>query len=366
MMPPKNSLTTGCQRMVAGGPIKQATRTSSILTNMHLLLLLLAASCWVLGATDSIDKHSMFEKMKIVESEGSFSASTLLMKKPITGLQLVFVGISVAVGFAAVICAGYWGHSTNSEDGFGGGLNWTDQVFNWHGKDTCLLPYLCCLFLHSFSRMLSPLPALYEVVCMVSFFCCMSMALVSFRALPLGKPLNKGLHIFWHCCALFCLIMGLIAVFKSHNTKEAAGGLKPNLYSIHSWVGLAVTILFGQNYVLGVLLYGTNLVPLSWKQIYMPFHQFFGEVAYFVAVAAIESGIMEKNVFNGCSYSTSGKDYNPAVNYLDIPAGCRLSNGIGILILTLVICVAFVKSDLFLTARKDDDLTSSLLSDGKL
>ena len=253
-------------------------------------------------------------------------------KKPITSLQTAAAAVSVLVAGAAFICAVRWATSTNTEDGFGGGLNWTDQVFNWH------------------------------VVCMISFVCCMSMAIVSFRVLPLGKPINKAMHVMWHCSALFCLIMGLVAVFKSHNTKVA--GIKPNLYTVHSWVGIAVTLLFGQNYVMGLVMYGTNFMPLSMKQAYMPYHKFLGETVYFLAVAAIESGLVEKNTFSGCSYSVGAKDYNPAVNYLDIPAGCRLTNGIGMIIVALVICVTFVMSDLF--RQKQQDLGSSLMSDGKL
>jgi hypothetical protein len=192
----------------------------------------------------------------------------------------------------------------------------------------------------------------------------MSMALVSFRALPMGKPINKALHVMWHCGALFCLIMGLVAVFKSHNTKVA--GIKANLYSMHSWVGIAVTVLFCQNYTLGVIMYGTNFMPLSLKEMYMPYHKCFGQAAYFLTVAAIESGITEKNTFSSCSYTTSGKDYNPAVNYLDIPAGCRLTNGIGILVITLVLCVVFVMSDLFVQKSAGSGLQDSVRSDHRL
>lgn len=254
-------------------------------------------------------------------------------KKPISSVQSLFSVLAVAVAIASFICALYWAKSTNTEDKFGGGLNWTDKVFNWH------------------------------VVCMVSFFCCMSMAIVSFRVLPLGKPVNKAMHVMWHCGALFCLIVGLVAVFKSHNTKVA--GIKPNLYSLHSWVGMAVTLLFGQNYCMGLIMFGTNFMPLEIKQAYMPYHRFLGETAFYFAVAAIESGLMEKNTFSGCTYTVGHKDYNPAENYLEIPAGCRLTNGIGMLILALVLCVTFVLSDLFIK-RKDSDLTSSMLSDRRL
>lgn len=255
-------------------------------------------------------------------------------KKQITPLQSMVAVIAAALTITAFICAIFWAKSTNTAAGFGGGLNWTDQVFNWH------------------------------VVCMVSFIGCMSMALVSFRVLPLGKPINKFLHVMLHCCALFCLIMGLVAVFKSHNTKIAAGGIKANLYSVHSWVGLAVVLIFGQNYCMGLIMYGTSFMPQSMKEAYMPYHKFLGEAVIYISVAAAESGLVEKNTFSGCNYTVGAKDYNPAENYLDIPAGCRVTNGIAMILLALVICVSFVISDLF--RKKEVDMNSSLLSDGKL
>ncbi len=198
----------------------------------------------------------------------------------------------------------------------------------------------------------------WHVIAMVGFFCSFSLAIISFRLFPLGKPTNKILHILWHCLGLFSLIIGLVAVFKSHNTKVA--GLKPNLYSLHSWLGLAAVLLFGQNYVMGLLHYTTQHMPLELKKRYMPYHTYVGEVAYFVAFAAVETGIMEKNTFApSCKYEIDEKDYNPAEHYMDIPPGCRLSNGIGILILSLMICVSFVLQNRFLsTDKKFDDQES--------
>ncbi len=158
------------------------------------------------------------------------------------------------------------------------------------------------------------------------------------------------------------MIIGLVAVFKSHNTEVA--GLKPNLYSLHSWVGLAAVLLYGQNYVVGMLHYATQHMPLELKKRYMPYHTFVGELTYFVTLAAVETGIVEKTTSSpGCKYVITEKDYNPAEHYMDIPAGCRLSNGLGILILVLAMLVAFSLQNRFLAAenKKNDNGTENPL-----
>ena len=238
--------------------------------------------------------------------------------KSVSPIQSHFAVVSVLAALIAFICTVSWVKGTDTEDRFLGGLNWRDLVFNWH------------------------------VICMVGFFCCYSMALLSYRLLPLGKPTNKSLHVFWHCAGLFCLIMGFVAVFKSHNTKIGGGGYySANLVSLHSWLGLATVILFGQNYLLGALHYLSNYVKLDIKKAYMPYHQFFGELGFLVAFATVETGIMELNTFLSCSYSITEKDFNPAKHYLDIPKGCRISNGLGILVLLITLSVMFVLKNVF-------------------
>lgn len=242
--------------------------------------------------------------------------------KDLSPLQSRLSLVAATIAAVAFICAVAWARNDDKEDKYLGGLNWTDQVFNWH------------------------------VVCMIGFICCFSMALLSFRLFPLGKLVNKAAHVFWHSAALFCLIVGLVAVFKSHNTLVASpSGYKPNLYSLHSWIGLAAVLLFGQNYVLGAVHFLLNSVPVERKKAYMPYHQIIGEFAYFAGFAAIETGLMEKNTFISCYYDVTQKDFNPAENYNEIPAGCRLSNGIGTLVLVLFVCVTFVLKNTFASSN---------------
>ena len=50
---------------------------------------------------------------------------------------------------------------------------------------------------------------------------------------------------------------------------------------------------------------------------------------------------MEKNWFMGCSYTVDEKDTNPAEHYEDLPEGCRLSNGIGMMTLATLVVILY-------------------------
>lgn len=82
-----------------------------------------------------------------------------------------------------------------------------------------------------------------------------------YRGLRYARKKNLKLaHAGGFVCVMILIILGLVAVFDSHNYAKPP---IPNLYSLHSWIGLASVILFGlqviqKNYIL-LLVYENNI-----------------------------------------------------------------------------------------------------------
>lgn len=78
------------------------------------------------------------------------------------------------------------------------------------------------------------------------------------------------------------------------------------MYSLHSWVGLTVVILYFLQLVLGVFIFLLPWAPLSLRAFVMPIHVYSGLLIFGTVIAAVLMGVTEKLFFalNSSGYST--------------------------------------------------------------
>ncbi|NWY54975.1 CYAC3 protein, partial [Chionis minor] len=159
----------------------------------------------------------------------------------------------------------------------------------------------------------------------------------------------KVLHGTLALVAFGLAVLGLVAVFRFHNAHGT-----PNMYSLHSWLGLATVLLFSCQ--VGAAPAPPHPVPLSpspshfpslqwlagfsafllpwapaWlRALYKPVHIFFGSIVLMLSVASCISGINEKLFFSL---------KNGTMEYKLLPAEAVFANTLGLLILLFGVLV---------------------------
>ena len=82
------------------------------------------------------------------------------------------------------------------------------------------------------------LNSLYDVLFIFPFS--FNAAIITYKTLPLRKELKKLIHLVLHAIALILGIIGIYTAFKFHNESNIV-----NLYSLHSWLGIGIIVLYG-------------------------------------------------------------------------------------------------------------------------
>ncbi|NXF33721.1 CY561 protein, partial [Nyctibius bracteatus] len=89
------------------------------------------------------------------------------------------------------------------------------------------------------------------------------------------------------------LSTGIIAVFESHRTKGI-----PDMYSLHSWCGMAAFVLYLLQWLLGCGFFLFPGASFSVRGRYKPQHVFFGIALFALSITACLLGITEMLLFN--------------------------------------------------------------------
>ncbi|CAH1992594.1 unnamed protein product [Acanthoscelides obtectus] len=150
-----------------------------------------------------------------------------------------------------------------------GGFSWNtkpDQQFYWHPY----LMFLGMLFLYSQSMLV-------------------------YRTYRTSAKKNLKLaHAGIHFLAFILSVIGLKAVFDSHNYAKPP---IPNLYTLHSWIGLITVIIFSIQFLAGFVTFLYPGLAGSIRKAAMPVHTAFGTGLFVLALVAAISGIMEKAIW---------------------------------------------------------------------
>ncbi|XP_076328020.1 transmembrane ascorbate-dependent reductase CYB561-like isoform X2 [Tachypleus tridentatus] len=141
------------------------------------------------------------------------------------------------------------------------------------------------------------------------------------------KKVLKLIHAGLHMLAFVFIVVALKAVFDSHNL---AADPIPNLYSLHSWLGLAAVILFSLQFVCGFMSYLFPGVSQYWRAWYLPVHVYFGVVVYVLGLGSCLMGITEKLVFSLKS------------SYKDLPGTAVLGNILGVVLVCFGILIVYL------------------------
>ncbi|XP_006866686.1 PREDICTED: cytochrome b reductase 1-like [Chrysochloris asiatica] len=201
-----------------------------------------------------------------------------------------FLGLLVSalfVGFLSVIFTLIWVLHYRE------GLGWdgTGLEFNWHP----VLLVTGFIFIHGIAIIVYRLPWTWKC----------------------SKLLMKSIHAGLNSVAAILAIIALVAVFDFHNAKNI-----PNMYSLHSWIGLTAVILYILQLLLGFSIFLLPFAPPSLRAILMPIHVYSGLLIFGTVIAATFMGLTEKLIFSL---------NNPA--YSSFPPEGIFTNTLGLLIL---------------------------------
>ncbi|KAL2324525.1 hypothetical protein Fmac_023583 [Flemingia macrophylla] len=117
-------------------------------------------------------------------------------------------------------------------------------------------------------------------------------AIISYKALNLKKEVKKLIHLSLHAIALILGILGIYTAFKYHNESGIA-----NLYSLHSWLGIGVIVLYGIQWIYGFLIFFFPGGTPEIRRYSVPWHVLFGLFVYVLAVGTATLGFLEKLTF---------------------------------------------------------------------
>ncbi|KAL7528240.1 hypothetical protein ACHAWF_002490 [Thalassiosira exigua] len=268
------------------------------------------------GAAAAETGYGADEDFSSCAEDGGATSSTPVLQRA----QSISRILSVLLSPVAIVLVSLWASSL-------GGVSWSQgeakRVFNWHP------------------------------VLMVTAYAVMNVGALLFRlsgtssyqsaSVPSSSGSKKrGVVKFSHAATwslgVIFGIVAMLAVVKSHN--DPVSGYIANLYSFHDWVGVAVLTIYTFQFLFGLLAFGGFRSRLRSPGL-MEIHKFAGASIHILVTFTILLGIQEKEGFVQCAYTVDSPDLMPILNYGKIPYACKISHGLGLVVLFMGLLTSF-------------------------
>ncbi|XP_048325775.1 transmembrane ascorbate ferrireductase 1 [Ziziphus jujuba] len=133
---------------------------------------------------------------------------------------------------------------------------------------------------------------LHPFLMLVGFIVIGGEAIISYKSLPFRKDVNKLIHLVLHAIAIILGIVGIYTAFKYHNESGIA-----NLYSLHSWLGIGIIVLYFIQWLYGFVVFFYPGGSGSLRGGSLPWHVVFGITVFALAVGNASLGLLEKLTF---------------------------------------------------------------------
>ncbi|KAI4340716.1 hypothetical protein MLD38_025526 [Melastoma candidum] len=106
------------------------------------------------------------------------------------------------------------------------------------------------------------------------------------------RKVRKVIHAMLNLTALCLGAVGVRAVFKFHGMLNL-----PNMYSLHSWIGLTTICAFGLQWAFGLVAFLVGGLSEGRKRRLLPWHVCFGRTILYMAICSALTGLIEKATF---------------------------------------------------------------------
>ncbi|XP_022775713.1 probable transmembrane ascorbate ferrireductase 3 isoform X2 [Durio zibethinus] len=129
-------------------------------------------------------------------------------------------------------------------------------------------------------------------------------AMMVYKTVKAEHFVQKVAHMILQLGAFVLGVVGICAVFKFHDMQSIE-----DVYSLHSWIGIATISLFALQWVVGLFTFMFTQTQTT-RATLLPWHICGGRTLLYMSIAAALTGLMEKATFMQLSHSREARLLN--------------------------------------------------------